>query len=783
MLKFSVLIGLLCSNLVVFCSHSSTPTIGSECDAESPPVVPNSFQKLMTKLMNPTGQSCEAANAFSKIEDKLCTGVLSREPKFAFNLKNPNPDMFCQFLDYLPIGRYAGRSTCNAIVDCVVRIIKGKHGNLERECGTDILKGMAEDVEGKMSDWTNTLSAVASIANDATTSFLETVGCGKDPSSGMTESISAIRKIFKGLTNYHSQMASMFEILPEIMKLKPEEFYNSLGTDDDQEKDYFSFLMGPSMSIQIGKVQISKNLGVFVTVPIEVLKRCAYSYVVKSKIVDCLLKMDIYEIGIYEAVGTGLTSDSGAEVGVSKGMEFLHGTSNKWGGFGFGISIGGGPEVVVAEAGGEFGLVFSALESGGKQYMDEFIGFNVYINAGVGPSEPSPVTVSVGCAVAKVSTPQKCKKSEPPKCPNQNLKEMINKLKKTGEQMGQDWVDLYKTCKAYWGQKWKKCNNAADNYADAFKGCAIGFTRKCASFKGDYCQKGKWKAATNTCKKYYEKKGECKTWNTRKHCSNYGQKKGSCRTWNTRKYCSNYGQKKGSCRTWNTRKYCSNYGQKRGSCRTWNTRKYCSQHGQKRKCDRVRKGSRWARIPYPCGVKMCRKGWFKYPCGARICHKNLLKPVMVWSCKMVTDASRCLKHVVKNISCRSWNMVKDTSRCLRHVVKNTSCRSWNMVKDTSKCLRHVVKNTSCRSWNMVKDTTKCLKHVVENASCRTWDMVQDTTKCVGGWIHTAGKCLVDTVGHCSKWAATCTKNQVMSNYDMFKNCGVNMLPYVPADLP
>jgi len=660
-------------------------------------------------------------------------------PKFAFNLKNPKSDMFCQFLDLFPIGKVAGRSTCNAIFDCVVRNIKGKHGNLEEECGTDIFRGLAKDVEKKMSDWTNTLSGVASITNDATTSFLETVGCGKDPSSAMRESISAIVKIFKGLTNYHSQLETMFELLPEIMQINPEEFYNSLGTDDDKEKDYFSFLMGPSISIQIEKIVISKNLGVFVTVPIEVLKRCAYSAADSSKVGVCLKKMDIYEIGIYEAIGAGLTSDTGVSTGVSGGKEFLHGTSNKWGGFGFGISIGGGPKVFVAESGGEFGLVFSALESGGKQYMDEFIGFNVYINAGAGPKVPIPVTVSVSCAVAKVSTAQKCKKSEPPKCPNRSWKEMINKWKNTGEKMGQDWVDLYDTCKANWGKKWKKCDNAANNYADAFKSCGKGFTKKCVIFERDYCQQGKWKQATKTCEKYYESKGKCKIWNTKENCSNYGQKKGSCRTWNTRRYCGQFGQKK-------------------GSCRTWNTRKYCGQYGQKKKCDWVKKGTDWASVPYPCGTKWCGRSWWKHPCGVKICHKNVAKDIMGWSCKMVTDTAKCLRHVVENTSCRSWNMVKDTSRCVRHVVENTSCRSWNMVRDTSKCLRHVVVNTSCR----------------------TWDMVKDSTKCVSGWIHTAGKCMVDTVGHCSKWAGTCTKNKVISNYEMFKDCGVNMLPYIPA---
>jgi len=102
-----------------------------------------------------------------------------------------------------------------------------------------------------------------------------------------------------------------------------------------------------------------------------------------------------------------------------------------------------------------------------------------------------------------------------------------------------------------------------------------------------------------------------------------------------------------------------------------------------------------------------------------------------------------------------------------------------MVKDTSRCLRHSVKYIGCRSYNMVKDYARCLKHVVENTTCRSWHMVK-TTKCVGGLIKTAGKCLVDTVGHCSEWAGTCTKNGVMSSYDMFKDCGNNMLPYVPA---
>jgi len=569
--------------------------------------------------------------------------------------------------------------------------------------------------------------------------FLETVGCGQDPSSGMTDSVSAIAKILKGLTTYKSQVEVMFEVIPEVLSIKPEDFYVLLGTDDEKEKDYFSFLLGPSIGVQIGNIEVSKNLGVFVTVPIESLTTCAHAYFDRRKTVDCLKKMDIYEIGIYEAIGTGLTSSVGVSVGVSGGMEFLHGTSNKWGGYGFGISIGAGPKIFIAEAGGEFGLVFSALESGGRVYVDEFIGFNVYLNVGVGPEDPIPVTVSIGCAFAKVSTPDKCKKNAPPMCPSNNLKQMIKKMKDTVVQMGQDWVDLYNTCKSYWGKKWKKCSSTADNYADAYKGCGKGFTKKCASFKSNYCQSGKWKAATSRCKKYLERRGSCKQWNTKKHCTSFGQKRGSCNTWNTRTHCSNYGTK-------------------RGSCRTWNTRRYCGQHGQSRSCSWVRKGTSWARIPYPCGVKWCRSGWFRYPCGAHICHKNVAEALMGWSCKMVTNIHSCLRYVVENLSCRTYNYVKDTANCIKHVVENTSCRAYNWVKDTSNCVKHAILKTTCRAYHMVKDTTNC----------------------VGGWIRTAGKCMVDTVGHCSKWAGTCTKNQVVSKLNMFKDCGVNMLPFVPA---
>jgi len=122
-------------------------------------------------------------------------------------------------------------------------------------------------------------------------------------------------------------------------------------------------------------------------------------------------------------------------------------------------------------------------------------------------------------------------------------------------------------------------------------------------------------------------------------------------------------------------------------------------------------------------------------------------------------------------------MVTDTANCVRHSVQYLGCNAWNMVPE---CVRHQVEKISCRSWRWVKDPFNCLNRIVDYSSCQTWHMVEDFEKCVGGWTHTAGKCMDDFVGHCSKWEETCTENQEMSNDDMIKNCGVNMLPYVPA---
>ena len=138
-----------------------------------------------------------------------------------------------------------------------------------------------------------------------------------------------------------------------------------------------------------------------------------------------------------------------------------------------------------------------------------------------------------------------------------------------------------------------------------------------------------------------------------------------------------------------------------------------------------------------------------------MCRKNVAKALMGWSCKMVTDAAKCVRHTVENVGCRTWNLVPE-------------------------CVRHQVEKISCRSWRWIDDKSNCLRAIADHTSCKTWHLVDDLEKCVGGWTQTVAKCMDDVVGHCSIWEETCTENQEMSNDDMFKNCGVNMLPYVPA---
>jgi len=224
-----------------------------------------------------------------------------------------------------------------------------------------------------------------------------------------------------------------------------------------------------------------------------------------------------------------------------------------------------------------------------------------------------------------------------------------------------------------------------------------------------------------------------------------------CKKWNTK--CLQYGRKKTSCRAWNEVTKCTLTRQKKSSCRKWNFKKHCRQHGRKKHCDYIKKATGWARIPYPCGTRWCKRGWFRFPCGVRICHRHIARDIMGWSCKMVTNYAHCVRHTVQRVGCRAWNLVPE---CVRHQVEKVSCRGWNYVKDFSRCLHSVT------------------------TSCQLWNMVEDLTDCVGGWTNIAGKCVDGFVGHCSKWAETCTENVQKSNIGMFNNCGVNMLPFVPV---
>ena len=125
-------------------------------------------------------------------------------------------------------------------------------------------------------------------------------------------------------------------------------------------------------------------------------------------------------------------------------------------GYGFGMSVGFAADVLVADAGVEVEIVFSAQGPDGDKYIDKFIGFSFYAGIGAGPSNPVPISVSVGCAFAQVTTTDQCTKVDTPHCSNNNLISRIDAVNNVWNEVLNDWNDLADTCKNNWEKKMGK---------------------------------------------------------------------------------------------------------------------------------------------------------------------------------------------------------------------------------------------------------------------------------------------------------------------------------------
>ena len=321
------------------------------------------------------------------------------------------------------------------------------------------------------------IMGVAGVTSDVATSFMGTLGCGAKPSDEIVEIVETLGGVFNLFDMVQKNLKMTMETLPKILDSNIWEMFDMIGAAGT-EADYFSFLFGASEGIVFGPASASKDVGLFVTVTAASLGACAT--VVLNTVTNptintdfaftkCLTEWDIYEIGLYEAFGSGMTSDAGFQVEVAMGVEFLHGTKSTWGGYGFGLSVGFVPDIVLAEGGIDVGIVFSAQGPDGDKSIDKFIGFSFYAGIGAGPSNPSPISVSVGCAFAQVTNENQCTKVNTPHCNNNNMGSRIDAVNRAWDSALNDWTDLADTCRKNWAKKWKRCSETADNVGEALQ--------------------------------------------------------------------------------------------------------------------------------------------------------------------------------------------------------------------------------------------------------------------------------------------------------------------------
>jgi len=653
MINFSIKIAILC--IVSLIRESSASLFDRsrrpKC-VPTPPPAPGPFQAIVNnavRKMRAKGD-CAAAKAYQQISNDICVGTVSRNPMFSINLNKPDPREFCQFLDITPLPSIMpklGPNACRQMVECVasgIRAAGGKKVDIGKECVLDVFQGVLKDMEKQMSDWTNIFTGAARVSNELASSFVETVGCGQDPSKDASAAVRAIADMFTAMQNHKKDVAKnkMDVNLPKIFEMGRDEFFRGLGTRNRGEEGFISILFGPKISLNWKKLNVNTKYGIFVTVKVdEFIRHKSFS------------RLKIEEIGLYETYGRGKTNKrrKGKALGMSVGFEILHGTCKKWGGYSFGLTVGKSvPLYKKVDGRVELSLVFSAMTSrqhGGRQILNELIGFSVYPGVVLGKNNPG-ITKGLGCALAQVASVDPCAPKPPPRaCPVNNLKGMRKRVHDTIKRMGQEWKSLASTCRKAWSRKWKRCTQTADNVGDAWRGCARGSRRKCVIYSSNYCKRGRWISATKRCKRFERKEN---------------------------------------------------------GCASWDSVRKCTQHANKHHCWNQRIG-RWFRIRYPCGWSGWRPRW---------CSKNVLRHAFKRMCK--------------------W--VKDIGNCVRSVAVRTSCR--------------------------VK------KYVTNFANC------------VGGWIRTAARCGVATVAHCSRYAGACIKANAGQVEGMFKNCGVNMLPFVPA---
>jgi len=528
MMNYGIKIAILCI-ISLICESSATIFDRSrrpKC-VPTPPPVPGPFQAIVNNAVSKMRAKgdCATAKAFQQISNDICVGTVSRNPMFKINLNKPDPREFCQFLDITPFPALLpklGPNACQQIIECVVRGIEGVDGrkvDIGKECIEDVFKGVLKDMEKQMSDWRNIFTGASKVTNELASSFVEMVGCGQDPAKVASAAVKAVADMFTALQNHKDEVAKnkMDVNLPKIFQMSREEFFSGLGTRDRGEEGFISILFGPKIGLNWGKLNVNTKYGIFITVKVDEVIKC-----------QCFSKLKIEEIGLYESYGHGKTKKEHENkgLGMSVGFEILHGSSKKWGGYTFGLSVGKSvPLSEKVDGRVELSLVFSAMPSAqhnGGQILNELIGFSVYPGVVLGTNQPG-ITRGLGCALAQVTSVDPCSPKPATKaCSVSNLDGMRKRIYDSVKAMAQKWKNLAQTCRNAWNRKWERCPKTADNWGKAWQGCAPGSKKKCLSFERNYCRPGKWIAATKRCSRYGQKEAGCQLWNRK--CTQYGRR-------------------------------------------------------------------------------------------------------------------------------------------------------------------------------------------------------------------------------------------------------------------
>ena len=441
------------------------------------------------RILQADPKGCLGSKEWS--DDMACSATTIRNPIFSLNFAHLEKvvDGLCSFLKtklgYGISFIAGGPGVCRAVSKCIVDAIPGGRKFKTDDCIEDAFKGLLQDTANKMT----TLMATLRQVNGFVTDLVGKLYCNTDPTSGLKSLMTVLTKLVRAFNDIPKNLQKALDVTKEL--IKP---FDSQFSDTTKISVLFSIDLG----IVVGKDTRGVSNGIYVT--FDAIYIAKYRL---NEIIDLWDLIKTAEIGLFEGHAHGETTDAGAQISTGGTIQLLQGSKDKWGGFGFDISLSVDADALIGDGGLTIGAVFSAAEnSDGTQNTGEFLG--VLFSAGVsaGPSSPLPVSLSRSCGF--INFVEAKKKLQ---CKVENVKDLEKKMKPFFEKIGKDWTDLWDRCQNAWECRFSKCENAVVDLGKQLVGCAPGQIRKCTRSDKNYCT-GSWKKVVGHCIRF-ETKSVC----------------------------------------------------------------------------------------------------------------------------------------------------------------------------------------------------------------------------------------------------------------------------------